>query len=242
MRLAFLFLLVATLLASTAIAAPAPGGGVSVMPVRVDLTAQRISSSVQIQNGSDRERRFQIETLRWSHVAGEDRFEPAPELIANPPLFKLAPGATQVLRVGLAGPVPASVQASYRLYVTEVPDGTVPEAGQLRMLMRFGVPVFVAPRAPAREQLTWLAQRTRNGQIQLTALNEGNVQQRRARIVVSDADTGRKLWSEEGFRDLLAGGDRYTWRLPLQGATPKRLRITALSDSGDIDAVVAVAP
>lgn len=242
MRLAFLFLVLATLAAGTVIAAPAPGGGVSVMPVRLDLAPQRLSGSVQVQNGADRERRFQVEVLRWSHVDGEERYEPAPEMVANPPLFRVAAGGTQVLRVGRSGAPPTDLQAAYRLYVTEIPDANAPPGNELRMLMRFGVPVFVAPQAAVVEKLTWSARHTGKGLLQLAAVNEGNVQQRRARIVVSDADSSRTLWSQEGFVDLLAGGDRHQWPVKYAGPAPRRLRITALSDSGPVDAVVPVTP
>ncbi len=222
-----------------AAAQAAAPGGIAVIPVRVDLAPARTTSSLQVSNGTDAERRFQIEALRWTRVDGEDRFEPAEELVVNPPLFRLKAGAAQVVRVGMLDAVPAAVEGAYRIYISEVPDGTAPPDNQLRVLMRFGVPVFVAPQAAVQPALQWSARHGADGYA-LTARNAGNAHERRASLVVRDADSGRVLWQQDGFRDLLAGGDTYTWRFRASGAAARTLRIEALTDTGAADAEVDV--
>ncbi len=220
-------------------AAAGSAGGIAIIPVRVELSAQRSTSSLQVSNGTDRERRFQIEALRWHRVNGEDQFEPADQLVVNPPLFRLGAGAVQVVRVGLLSAPSGALEGSYRIYISEVPDGSSPPDNQLRVLMRFGVPVFYSPGVTTIPELQWSAQRNSDGYA-LSATNPGAIHQRRARLKVSDADSGRVLWQYDGFRDLLAGGDSYTWTFKDTGASATRLRVEALSDAGPVDAIVDV--
>ncbi len=232
--------LLATLLSVWIHAASAgSAGGIAIIPVRVELSAQRSTSSLQVSNGTDRERRFQVEALRWRRVDGEDQFEPADQLVVNPPLFRLSAGAAQVVRVGLLSTPSSALEDSYRIYISEVPDGSQPPDNQLRVLMRFGVPVFYSPKVDAPPELQWSALRSTDGYA-LSVTNPGAVHQRRARLTVSDADSGRVLWQFEGFRDLLAGGDSYTWTFKDNGPRAARLRVEALSDAGPVDAIVNV--
>jgi len=221
------------------LSAAGSSGGIAIIPVRVDLSAQRNTSSLQVSNGTDHERRFQIEALRWRRLNGEDQFEVADELVVNPPLFRLGAGATQIVRVGLLQTPSKALEDSYRIYISEVPDGTEPPDNQLRVLMRFGVPVFYSPTMATSTELRWTAHRTRDG-YEISATNPGALHQRRARLKISDADSGRVLWQFDGFRDLLAGGDHYTWTFKADGASAQRLRVEALSDTGPVDAIVDV--
>lgn len=233
MRLARRFIAALLLTAGTAHAAPA---GIAVSPIRLDLQAPKPSAALTVSNGDSTPRRFQIEVLRWTQVAGRDQFAPADELLANPPLFELAPGAQQILRVGLLATPPADVEAAYRVYVSEVPRSELPAAGQLRLLLRIGVPVYVKPTAGARPAWRWSA-RIEQDHYVVRADNPGNVHQRRAQLQLSDADSGATLGSDDGFRDVLAGA-YHEWRFPARAPHARRLRLKSLTESGVDDATL----
>lgn len=218
----------AFLLAPPAFAQP---GGVSVAPVRVDLGPGRRSASVTVHNGSDVPYRFQAELLRWTQTRdGEDTYAPSDELLANPLLFELKPGAAQIVRVGLLGAPPDSIQHAYRLYLTEIPRQEPATGTGLRVLLRLGVPVLVAPQQPLRRNLAWSARVSETG-LALTAENRGSAVERRAQLRVSDADRNAALFSTDGFRDILPGA-QVQWQLPLAAPAPQRLLLETNTHDG----------
>ncbi|MEQ1439343.1 fimbria/pilus periplasmic chaperone [Fontimonas sp. SYSU GA230001] len=229
-------LLLALFIAPPALAEP---GGISVSPIRVDLDANRRSGALTLHNGSERRYRFQVDVLRWTQTPqGEDLYAPADGVIANPPLFELAPQAQQVVRVGLLGAVPASVEASYRIYFNEI-EQPQPTAGTgLNVLLRLGVPMFVAPLAAAQHRLEWSARMDGN-RVLLRADNRGNVHERRAQLRVTDAARGSALHEDSGFRDILPGSS-WQWTLPAGTAVPAQLKIEANTHESHDTVVVRV--
>ncbi len=205
-------------------AAAAQAAGVSVSPIRVDLDAGSRSQALTLRNSGASAYRFQVEILRWTQTpSGDDVYLPASDVIANPPLFELAPNASQIVRVGLVGTPPQATEASYRIYFTESPRPNDGAGTGLTLLLRLGVPLFVAPQQPARHALQWSA-RMAEGQIIVRAENRGSVHARRAQIAITDAGRGQSLFRADGFRDILPGS-AWQWSFPHAGAAPERLTI-----------------
>lgn len=210
--------------------------GISVSPVQLDLGAGRTSTSLTLSNSTDRPHRFQVEIVRWTQDPdGSDVYLPtADDLLANPPLFELAAGATQVVRIGLRVPPPEQVAHSYRVYLSEVPTGIRVDAedsagSAVQVLLRMGVPLFVAPRQPVRYDLRWSATRDADGLL-LTAANHGNVRERRTRVSVSRADGGGVLHTQDSYRDILPGA-RWTLRVPLGTPAPSAVAIESITQN-----------
>ena len=219
-------------------AQPAAGGFI-VSPIRLEMQAGARAISLQLGNGADRTKTVQIEAVRWTQVDGQDRYETAPELVINPPLFRIAPGARQVVRAGFRGGAPdGDVERAYRLYLQELPDGDEPQTSQLRLLLRIGVPLFVAPSAPVHAAPVWSLARGPDGALNVELRNDGG---RRLRI---DALQFTKSGSTApqtlaGLSYVLPGQVR-RWPLPetLLPTTP--LKLSGSSDAGPLD--VALAP
>lgn len=141
---------------STATAATA--ASLHVAPVRVALTAARPVASVTLGNAEDEEVAVQVEVLGWSQRDGQDVYEPTPEVLVNPSIFRVPARGQQIVRLGLQAP-PADVERSYRVFFQQLPrDQALPQAGgagaRLQTLLRIGVPVFVPPSA-SRQDLQW---------------------------------------------------------------------------------------
>ena len=223
--------------------AATPAGGISVSPVRVEFSAAQRSAAVTITNGNV-ERVVQVEAFQWRRSQNEDVYTPADDLIVNPPLFKLAPGARQVVRVGLASPAGGRVaERAYRIYFQEVPEQTAAASGgtTLQMVLRLGVPVFVAP-DPIRTELRWSAKRTTDG-FRLQLNNMGNVHARVSDLAVTlpvsaRAATGQPFASAPALRYVFPG-ETTAWSFPLNGPlTAQILRVSAMSESGTINAEI----
>ncbi|NKF21764.1 fimbrial biogenesis chaperone [Solimonas marina] len=225
----------AWLLLACVSAAAAPGG-VAVSPLRLDLNATQTSAALTVANRDTRPRRFQIVLLGWTQDDRGDQFGDAEALLANPPLFELAPDAQQIVRVGNIKLPPAAVEQAFRIYVAEIPEQGALKDGQLNFLLRLSVPLYVAPSATAHRAWRWSAYRDGNAYV-LRADNDGNVHQRRAQLHVVDADRGTALGDDAGFRDVLPGAHAL-WRFPAQPPYAQRLRLTATTDIGTDESTV----
>jgi len=230
-RLATLALLVC----GVATGAP-PAGGFTVSPVRLEISPGARAVSLALDNGADRTKTVQVEAFRWTQVDGEDRYEPATELVVNPPLFRIAPGARQIVRAGFLGGAPSlEVESAYRLYLQEVPDGDEPAPNQLRLLLRIGVPLFLAPLEPARPEPRWNVARRSDGSLVLEVRNEGRRRMRLERLAVESAGVASRELS--GLSYVLPGQAR-SWPLPADTQGP--LRVAASSDAEPFDVALPV--
>ncbi len=197
------------------IAAGAQAGSLTIAPVVVTLDEKTHSASLTIKNEGDEVRVIQTELLRWTQQNGADVQIPSGDILVNPPMATLPPGQTQIVRVGLKRQADNAQELAYRLYVTEVPPPSEGFTG-LRIALRLGVPIYVAPRARASARMGWQAARQPNGALLLTLLNDGNRHLRVDGFKIVDPATGRTLGaSPPGPFTLLAGqARRYSLVLP----------------------------
>lgn len=204
----------------------------------MDLGAAQRSAAVTITNG-DAERVVQVEAFRWRRSQGEDLYTPADDLIVNPPLFKLAPNAKQVVRVGFTAANKRTEERAYRVYFQEVPEQTSAAAGgtRLQMVLRLGVPLFVAPDT-IRSELLWSAKRTADG-LRLQLKNAGNVHARLTDLAVTlPADPAQTIANAPALRYVFPG-EISVWTFQLNGpVTVKALQVSAQSESGTINAEI----
>lgn len=240
MRTLLSLLLFGAAIACGQVRAQPAAGGFTVSPIRLEMQAGARAVSLQLSNGADRTKTVQIEAVRWTQVDGQDRYAPAPELVINPPLFRIQPGAHQVVRAGFRGGAPdGDVERAYRVYLQELPDGDEPQASQLRLLLRIGVPLFVAPRAPVRAEPVWSLARGPDGAMNVELRNAGG---RRVRIDALEISDPKSAESQPlaGLSYVLPGQVR-RWLLPPSlTATPSSLKLSGSSDAGPLD--VALAP
>lgn len=171
--------LLAVLSAGLLAGAAALAADISVTPVGIGLAAGRDRVAVHVANQGQEAVVMQVEAVAWSQVDGQDRYAPSRDLLVNPPLFSLAPGRTQVLRVGLRRPPDGEREQAYRLLLREVPPpGRVaaPEGGQgnVRVLLQIRLPVYVEPARVVHAQ-AWRGRRGEDGRVTLTVTNSGTV-------------------------------------------------------------------
>ena len=93
----FRIILLATL---SAVVPNALAGSFSVNPVRVELSAQRSSAVVQVENTGSGEVTVEARTFAWAQPDGKDQLSTTREVIVTPQVFRLKAGATQLLRIG----------------------------------------------------------------------------------------------------------------------------------------------
>jgi len=73
--------------------AGAAQAGVAVSPILLNLDARHAAVSVTVTNDTDQEKTFQSEPVIWRQHDGVDDYQPTGDIIASPPLSRLAPVA-----------------------------------------------------------------------------------------------------------------------------------------------------
>lgn len=232
---AILGLTLATVLMSGATPASAQGGGgLQVSPIRLDLGGKQRGGALTLTNTSEIKKTVQVDVVAWSQNGEEDVYTPTRELLANPPLFFLDPGASQVVRIGL----PASTKASsseraYRVYLREVPQDKPAEAATLRVVVRLGVPVFVSPATAIAADLQWSAHLQTDGSVIVALENRGTKHVRVAQLKLLAATGGEVRGEDTAMHYVLAGShQRWQVKSATQKLAPGSARISALMEDG----------
>jgi len=115
--------------------------------VSLDRTAR--ASQIAVRNDDSAPLRMQVQAMTWRQDAeGKDQYEVSDDPIFFPRALEIMPGESRIIRVGVKA-TPLSQEETYRLFVEELPPAAPaePQTGgaSLRVYLRVGVPVFVAP-------------------------------------------------------------------------------------------------
>jgi fimbrial chaperone protein len=221
-------------------AADAGQAGITISPISISLDAKRPADAVTFSNGTTENKVIQVEVMNWSHENGEDHFSPATDLLVSPPMFRVAAGAKQVVRVGLKSRAGANsaTEKTYRMFLQEVPETapvTAVEGGgsALRLLLRFGVPVFLKPTKALPESISWKASRNKDNSIALSVTNTSN---RHLRVSEVKLESAGKSVAANNFAYVFAG-ETYTWTLkPDTAWQPGAAMVSARTDDGSVHA------
>lgn len=223
-------------------AAPAGAGSFQVNPIRVDIAKGATTAAIVVRNDGDDAIVIQSSVVGWTQENGQDVYAPTSEALVTPPVMTVPPGAEQIVRVGLRRALDPQRELTYRLYLQEVPPPPKPGFTGLQVALRVGLPVFVAPLAPAVRRLEWSAQVGADGSLGLAAQNTGNthVQVTDFELLLPEADS--PLVHESTLSYVLAGQRRlWTLSAPADRVKPAReFRLKAYTDAGEIDTAVNI--
>jgi fimbrial chaperone protein len=227
----------------------ATAASLSLVPVRIGLTTKQPISAMTVRNDGDQATVVQLEVARWAQADGKDVYTPTAEILATPPIFTVAPGGSQLVRVGLRRSADPEHELTYRLFLQEVPPPPTPDFKGLRVALRFGVPVFVAsaaatakrdaPRVPA---LQWHVRAAPgSGQFTLTAINRGAAHVQVTHFTLTPLnDTTAPV--EHKLPEYVLAGQRKDWQVEIKPlpATGSSLHVSAGTDAGPLEADIAV--
>ena len=172
-------------------------GSFGISPVGLSLPANRSASSVTIENTGDAPIVIQGKALAWTQHAGKSVRTESRDLILNPPLFQLAPGEKQLVRIASRKGPPRETQAAYRVVFTEIlpEDGPREEGLSFRIALAQDIPVYIEPVLPApKPDVRWEARRTAEA-YRVTVVNGGQRHYRltNVRLGVAEAATMQQV-------------------------------------------------
>lgn len=222
------------------LATAASANGIAIAPQRLTIPADSRAAAINIRNDDAAAHVLQADLRTWTQQDGRDHYAPAQAALATPALFRLEPGQTQVVRVGLLGPMRMrESEQAYRLFLTEVPtDAATSRFPTLRLLLRISIPVFALPLHPEIRP-EWSARLAGNW-LSLRLNNRGNVHLLINHLGI-DNDRGQVVTSGSGLWYVLAGARR-SWRLPIKAKTGDRVQVRAETDTATLTADVAASP
>jgi fimbrial chaperone protein len=224
----------------------ANAGTIGVSPVRVTLSDSQKIGSFSVRNEGTEPITMQMEVLSWSQREGKAVFAATRELLANPPIFTIPAGSSQLVRVGLRRAPDAQRELTYRVILEELPPPPNPDTTGARMTLRISLPVFVSPEIEAKPVLLWQAVRTSQGALKISLSNSGNAHIQIKNFKLSLLDSVQP-WVTLQTSDYVLAGQSRDWILPANPENPApppgvTLKLFAQTDASDIEAEVIIAP
>ena len=213
------------------------GGEFTINPLRVTLDRAARASEVTVRNDDAVPLRMQVEAMSWRQDAeGKDQYEASDDLIFFPRALEIPPGESRIIRVGVKA-APATREDTYRLFIEELPPAAAatpePAGTSLRVFLRVGVGVFVAPGQIVRKsEITRLD--VRGGVVQWTVANLGNVHFRTERVELAGfARDGTQLFAQEFPERYFLAGAAKTLRFDIPRDACGRLATLEASAVGE---------
>ena len=210
--------------------APARAADFTVNPIQIFLSAQTQSAILTIQNTSTEPLRFQLNAYGWAQdTSGQMQLTPTTEVIFFPRLLMLAPNEQRIVRVGASGP-PGPVERTYRIFVEELPPSTQQAAppGQVRVLARMGIPIFVEARA-GRAELRLGPPALQGGRVTFELRNAGTKHVVPLDIRLQGLDAaGATVWERSQDAWYILAGDRRIYEVPVEREDCARTRAVAV--------------
>jgi fimbrial chaperone protein len=167
-----------------ALAGPAAAGSLEIGPTSVQMIGPERTSTIRIKNIADADTTVQVRTVDWTQQSGQDVYTPSTTLLASPPLIKLKPGESQVIRLVIERTPAQPQEKAYRLILDEIPNPGEVNGAAVHQSLRALVPIFITPSTSARPRLTWSATRSGDGVV-LTAANNGATRERLVGLTVN---------------------------------------------------------
>jgi len=205
----------------------------SVLPVNIFLSPGQKATSLTVTNSGTSETAIQIRGYVWSQKDNDDPLTATDEVVLSPPLVRIAPGATQVVRLILRH-LPEGREATYRILIDQIPPPAEP--GVVHMVLRFSIPIFARPPIRAFPDVQFHLERD-EGKIYLVGINAGLIHEAIRDIVLATSD-GRKLKPDTSVSPYVLSGSTRRWLITAQDSQPltsETLQLTARADAGAID-------
>ncbi|TFZ08772.1 fimbrial biogenesis chaperone [Ramlibacter humi] len=219
--------------AAVLLAGVATAADLQISPITLEFGPTQQGQGVWLRNSGGGPVDAQVRVLRWSQNDGQETLEPTRELLPTPSFIRIEPGGQQLVRIVRVRPQAPEAELTYRLLIDELPvtrassaAGTAGSDAEeqaqqqvgLRFLLRYSVPVFVAPTqaspspsaAPASPalQASWQA----GTPTVLSIANSGNRRVRISRLVHEDAG-GKRTLLAPGLLGYVLAGKTMQWPL-----------------------------
>lgn len=215
-------------------------GGFSVQPVRVHLSPDQPTASLSVRNTGDAEAVVQISAHLWGQEAGADILQATRDVLVTPPISRIAPGQSQLVRLGLRSDFPVLSERTYRLVLSEIPGPAAAGFTGLRMSLQVSMPVFVLPAVAVAPTLEWTAELDESNDLWVVLTNSGTAHVQIKKIAL--ARHGGEVRGLPGAAGYVLPGQRRKWKLEGIALESDSLLLQADTDAGGFEASINIPP
>lgn len=204
-----------------------------VSPVTIDVQAPAAAGAIRVWNDDKRPLNVQIRVFRWVQRDGRDAYEPAPDVVASPPMVRLAPGAENLVRIVRTSNRPLRGEESYRVVVDEVPDRSRRRDRNVVMVLRHSIPAFFGQGDLGAAKPSFTVTPVEGG-YRVSVTNAGQQRIRLANLVLRQGD--KVLARKDGLTGYVLANSAMSWVIPGRGrASGGKVTVNADSDQGRIN-------
>jgi fimbrial chaperone protein len=210
-----------------------------VEPVLLELNAPAAAGALKLRNDEDVEVTVQTRVYRWSQAAGRENLDPTTDVVASPPVVKLAPHTDYTVRIVRTSKQPVRGEESFRVLVDQLPDARRRTENSVAIVVRQSIPIFFRSAQVSKANVSWLLTHERDS-ITVTANNAGDERLRIASLRLRDA-AGATIGFGDGLVGYVLGQSsmRFTVTKPPAGfGVHGPVLITAMSNTGPVKAEV----
>lgn len=218
----------------------------SVSPVIITLDSSSSIVAMTVRNSGSDTAVLQAQVNDWSIRDNQEHYEETDRLVVSPPVFEIAPGKSQIVRIGLLDTEPKMIEQSFRVFFEQAPatpnlelsadNSTTNYPRGVQIMLRMGVPVFVKSVMPSVSRLVWSAQRQPDGRLRIEADNQGGAHAKISRLAL--IDKGKTVASAEQLSYILPGSRRH-WVLDVPAGVSAPYRIKVETKDGVLDTTVS---
>lgn len=224
----------------------AQAASLSVSPVLITLDSSASIAAMTVTNRSDDPVVMQAFINDWSIRNNQEHYEETDQLIVSPPVFEIAPGKSQIVRIGLLDTEPKVIEQSFRVFFEQAPatpnlerstdNSTTNYPRGVQIMLRIGVPVFVKSVMPSASRLVWSAQRQPDGRLRIEADNQGAAHAKISRLALIDKN--KSVASSDMLTYILPGSRRY-WILNIPAGINAPYAIKVDTNNGVVETQVS---
>jgi len=177
------------------VATPVYATALQVAPVLVDVPAPGAASKLTLKNNGSEQLKAQIRIFKWVQRNGKDELIPTRDVVASPPLVKISPNGSNIVRIVRVSKNPIKGEEAYRLIVDQLPDRKKSSGIAVKLQMRYSIPVFFGTNSSAEPKLAWTVKA--NGS-NLIVQNTGPRRVRVSELTIKNA-RGERIGSKNGL-------------------------------------------
>jgi fimbrial chaperone protein len=211
-------------------------GGLKISQIYLELSSSKRLDAITLENSGRNTIALHVQAKAWSHPDGENKLEKTRDILVNPAIFELAPGQSQILRLGLQSQ-PTETERPFRLVIQELPYQQSGIPKQIKTMLRVTLPVFVSPTVEGKPELLWTLEKGENGRLYARVTNLGNTHAEVSNINIAQ-QSGISV-KKVGPNTYVLPGQYRQWELPDQLDTTRPLVLEADGKHGKIQSAIA---
>lgn len=224
-----------------ALASRSLAGSLQVAPVLLEVLAPAGATAVVVKNPAAEPVSAQVRVYRWEQSDGEERLTETREVVASPPLFKVAAQSQQIVRLVRTAKTPILDENSYRILIDEIPSSISAQGHSVQFAMRYSIPLFFQPTGLVPPKLEWTVVRS-GKRLHVSARNIGDMHARISALQLQDA-RGHRVSLSAGLTGYVLGRAQMSWTFSsaLSTVLPnEKVELLAITDQGPVKATTTL--